>query len=227
MVINDRSYGGKLFRPTPEIHINDNKTLCIIATPWGAPQAAKDFIDILSNLYLSSLEDMDKTVTVNSTAVDFISMEENRLRMAIVSAHEDLQEKYNEDSITAGVEVLCCYREEFRLSWFVIGAPFMALRRGEHLLPLHHPVDLSYDFSTKEKSLPPLPKNLLGLQAHLNLESGNFRLQKDDELLLIARSYVPHELFQIPPADLNIESATLAMAKENESQPFWIATLKF
>jgi hypothetical protein len=224
MNIQDRSYGGKLFRPTPEIHINDDKTLCVIATAWGAPQAAKDFIEIISNLYLSTLEDMDRTV-VTATNLDVNSLEENRLRMAIVSAHEDIREKYNEDSLTAGLEVMCGFKDELKFSWFVIGSPFIGLRRGDVLLPLHHSVDLSFDYSTKALSLPPLPKSLLGLQSHLNIEQGNFRLQKGDELFLINRSYIPQALFAMPVPELDIESATLTMAKENENQPFWIAKL--
>lgn len=227
MNINDRSYGGKLFRPTPEIYINEDQNLFVMATPWGATEVAKDFIEILTSQFRTSMEDLDKTMTTNSGAQDFMSFEENRLRMAIIAAHEDILEKYNEETISAGVEVLCFFKSEQKVSWFVVGAPFMGLKRDDKFLPLHHPVDLSFDFSTKEKSLPPLPKNLLGVQSYISLESGSFRSQKDDEMILISRSYIPHEIFNMVNAEMTIENATLAMAKENENQPFWIGSLKF
>lgn len=224
MVIQERSYGGKLFRPTPEIYTSDDQNLLIIASPWGNPQAAREFIEIVSTQYRASVEDLDKTSIGHLS--DHFSREENRLRMSMLAAHEDIKEKYNDDTLSAGLEVLCCLKIENKVSWFVVGAPFIALRRGEKLLPLHHPVDLSFDFS-KDKTLPPLPKDLLGFQAQLNIEHGSFRREAGDQLLLINRSYVPHDVFTIPVAELNIENATLAMAKENENQPFWIGTLDF
>lgn len=223
MNIQDRSYSGKLFRPTPEVLINNDKDLFIMATPWGNPEAAKDFINLISTQYQTGLDDPDRT---QSSQLDFLSREENSLRLSIITAHEDIREKYNDDTVSAGLEILCCIKVDKTISWFVIGAPAIALRRTDKLVPLHHPVDLSFDFS-KEKTLAPLPKNLLGLQSTLNLSHGNFRLQDNDELLLISRSYIPHSLFTMPVSDLHIESATLAMAKDNEDVPFWIGALKF
>lgn len=223
MHIQERSYGGKLFRPRPEVYVSDDKNLVIIATPWGPEQVAKDFIDMVSTLMREGETDPDKTAVFLKS--DSLDEQENRLRMSIMTVHEDLHDKYNEDTVTAGVEILCLIRNERRVTWFQLGAPFTTLIRHKTVLPIHHPIDLSFDFST-QKTLPPLPKELLGLQNYVHLESGSFRWQKEDRLLLISRSYIPQSLFQNNPQDMDLDQITALLAQDHQDHPFWIATLE-
>ena len=61
MPIQERSYGGKLFRPTPETHIEEDGSFGVIATPWGSRGAAKRTIEILTDYILSARHDMEAT----------------------------------------------------------------------------------------------------------------------------------------------------------------------
>lgn len=222
MQLDERSYGGKLFRPRPEVFVSDDKSLMIIATPWGPAQAAKDFIETVSNQLRDTESDPDQTVVF--LKVDSLDLKENRLRMAILSAHEDIRDKYNNEEATAGLEVLCLIKNDKKISWFQIGAPFTSLIRTNKLLPIHHPLDLSFDCSTAV-TLPPLPKDLIGLQNQIHLEMGSFRWQQQDKMLLISRSYVPHELFKVAPHELSLDNITKTLSEENQEHPFWVGIL--
>lgn len=223
MQLIERSYGGKLFRPRPEVYVSDDQQLLIIATPWGPAITAREFIDIVSTRWRESGSDPDKTA--NYSIFDSMDADENRLRMAIQAAHEDIKDKYNDEEIVAGLEVLCILRNDRKITWFQVGTPFTSIIRDNKLFPVHHPVDLSFDLST-DKALPPLPKELLGFQNQVNIECGNFRAKKNDKLLFISRSYVPFEFFQMAPSTLDIENVTATLAQENEDHPFWIGILE-
>ncbi len=222
MVLSERSYGGKLFRPRPEVFISDDKKLFIMATPWGPRRMAQVFIEKVT----SELQDfsVDPDHTVFSLPSDTMSEKESRLRLVLLSLHEDLREEFNSETLSSGLEILCMLKDDKKISWFKIGAPFLAVLRSSQLLPLHHPVDLSFDHSTTE-TLPPLPKQLYGLSQNISLEHGNMLHKKGDRLLLVSRSYVPFQTFDIQANDMDLENITLSLAQDNAEQPFWLGFL--
>jgi len=224
MQLDERSYGGQLFRPRPEVHLSDDKRLLIVATPWGPAQVAKDFIELVSNQMREGDNDPEQTVAF--LKIDSLDVTENRLRMAIMSAHEDLRDKYNDETVTAGLEVLCLLRTEKKVTWFQLGAPFTSILRGHKIIPVHHPLDLSFDYS-RERVLPPLPKELICLQNHVHLEMGSFRLDHQDKILMISRSYVPYNLFQYDPQDMTVDNVTKVLSEDNQDHPFWVGILSF
>jgi len=224
MQLQERSYGGQLFRPRPEVFVSEDKNLLIIATPWGPAQAAKEFITSVSTQLRDAESDPEKTVAF--LKIESLDSQENRLRMAIMSAHEDLRDKYNEDSATAGLEVICLMKNDKKVTWFQVGAPFTSILRDNKILPVHHPLDLSFDFS-RNRVLPPLPKELLGMQNHLHLEVGTFRWQHKDKLLLVSRSYVPYDLFKQAPQEMSLDSITKVLSEDNQDHPFWVGILDF
>jgi hypothetical protein len=146
--------------------------------------------------------------------------------MAIMTAHEDIRDKYNDDSASAGLEIFCLIRTEKKVTWFQLGAPFTSILRENKIIPIHHPLDLSFDYS-RTRVLPPLPKDLLGLQNFVNLEMGSFRAAHDDRILMISRSYVPHDLFKYAPADMTVENVTKVLSEDNQDHPFWVGILNF
>lgn len=236
MILNERSYGGKLFRPRPELHISENSSLVIIATPWGDPQVATDFISTVTSHFRSQSDDTDENIS--AIHIEGLNFNEALLRKTLYKAHDELLEKYNDQILSAGVEALCFLKNGNNLSWFKVGAPFFALLRGPSILPLNHPIDFSFDYSIEnhnkalrapgKEPLPappfaPLPKNLIGTHEQLYVESGSLRLHPEDRFLFISRSYVPADFFKIDPSEITLDSATLALAREQEELPFWIA----
>ncbi|MCB9073292.1 MAG: hypothetical protein H6623_06690 [Bdellovibrionaceae bacterium] len=224
MKITDRSYGGKIFRPHPEVFINDEQTLFIAATPWGQSAIAKDFIDLVTDYWRDAINDPQKTSVYQSG--DVLDAQEHLFKMSILAAHEDIHDKYNDGELLAGLEFVCFLKHNNKLSWFQVGAPTAVLLRNNAMTPLFHPVDFSFDFSTPQETLPPLPKELLGLQKQLQIYTGKIRLQEHDRFLLVSRSYIPSQFFQNQtPESLSLDSATAILAQENQEHPFWIALL--
>jgi hypothetical protein len=86
-------------------------------------------------------------------------------------------------------------------------------------------LDLSFDHSTTT-TLPPLPKELYGLSQHLSMMHGNFLQKRGDQLLFIARSYVPYETFQLSSREMSLEKLTQILSQENVDQPFWLGLLE-
>lgn len=224
MQITTRPYGGKLFRPLPEVHISDDQSLVIIATPWGNADIAKDFINGVTTFWRDSSRDSEKTTTYAPD--DGLSQAEHLFKMAVLAVHEDLKEKYNEEELSAGLEVLCLLRNQQKMSWFQVGAPSLVLIRDKAMMPLFHPIDFSHDFSTPEETLAPLPKDLLGVQQQVNLNVGGLKLQKDDRFFMVSRSHIPSAFFQtLSPDTISLDEATSLLAKDNENQPFWLGLL--
>lgn len=222
MRLQERSYGGKLFRPRPEIFISDDKKIFLLVTPWGPRRMAQLFIEKIQAELQDSTVDPDRTVVALS--VDTMSEAENRLRLTLLSIHEDLREEFNNDTLTAGLEVLCLVKDDKKISWFQVGSPFFAILRDSHMLPIHHPLDLSFDHS-KEATLPPLPKELLGLSQNINLEHGSFLHRKEDQILMIARSFVAPEVFSLPVTEMTLDRITQILAQDNVDHPFWLGFL--
>lgn len=224
MQLSTRPYGGKLFRPIPEVHISEDQTLVIVATPWGNNSIAKDFINGVTTYWRDSSRDTNKTSSY--TPDDGLSHTEHLFKMAVMAVHEDLKDKYNEEELSAGLEVLCLLKNQQKLCWFQVGGPSLVLVREKSMLPLFHPVDFSHDFSTPEMSLAPLPKDLLGVQQQVNLTVGGMKLHKGDRFLMVSRTSIPSSFFQtMNPETMTLDEATLHFAKDNENQPFWLGLL--
>ncbi len=221
MLMTSRPYGGQLFRPLPEIHLSEDQTVLIVATPWGNPAIAKDFISGVLKYWRDAQQDSEKTSTY--VPDDGLSYGEHLFKMSILATHEDLKDKYNEGELSAGLEVLCLYKNQQQISWFQVGAPSLILIRDHSMMPLYHAMDFSYDYSTAESELSPLPKDLLGVQQQVNLRVGSLKYKKNDRFLMISRSSIPSQFFQnISPETLDLDTATQLLASDNQSQPFWL-----
>ena len=223
MEINERSYGGKLFRPAPVVQSSNDERVLFIVTPWGDPKIAEDFIEMALNHINSAQDDPDKTVVYSQS--ENLNREENQMQEAILATHSEMNKKYNDDELRAGVEILCLLKSNHKVTWFQVGAPFLSIVRGEKLIPICHPIDLSFDYS-QQHTLPPLPKSLIGVQQQVPISIGTLRLHTNDQLLLIARSYVPYELFKIEPSTMNLDTISHALANDNAELPFWAALVQ-
>lgn len=224
MQVDERSYGGKLFRPAPVVQASNDERVLFIATPWGDPKIAEDFIEMALNHLNSAQEDPDRTVVFARS--ESLNREENQMQEAILATHAEMNRKYNDDELRAGVEVLCLLKSHNKITWFQVGAPYLSIIRKDKLIPVHHPIDLSFDYS-KGETLPPLPKTLIGVQQQVHIGVGTLRIHKEDRLLLVARSYVPYELFKQDPQALDLDSVSRSLAADNTDLPFWAAIINF
>jgi hypothetical protein len=220
MQLTERSYGGKLFRPRPEIFVSEDKSFLVIATPWGSRRMAQLFIEKIGAEMQNTTADPDLTVVASS--VDFLNDKENSLRRALLAAHEDMREEFNSESLSSGLEIFCLLRHQKKVSWYQLGAPFVSILRDHLAVPLHNPLDLSFDHS-QQTTLAPLPRQLFGISQQIHIEHGSFLQKPNDRLLLIARSFVPSEVVSLRPEEVSLDHVTELLAKDNAEQPFWLA----
>ena len=219
-----RSYSGKQFRPTPEVH-NDEKTL-IVATPWGNRDAAKKAIDrILEYLILCN---EDREATTPFQRLSCLSVGANNLRIAALLANESIFREDNNVEYRNGVELFTMSLTDGELVWMQIGQPqILLVRKSRQMITLAGAMDLSFDLSGSEELLPSLPNQLLGLDSSLNLTINSFRPQPYDQLVLLSHSELPRELYQMTPRDFELDQMSKHLSKISPDLAFWLGLIEF
>jgi hypothetical protein len=221
MAFIERSYSGKLFRPTPEVHIEEDGSFGVIATPWGSRQGAKKAIEILRDYILSSRHDMEATSPFQKLSC--LSPLANNLRVGIMLTNDSLYREENKAEYISGVEVLVFAQANNELAFAQVGSPhFLLARQGLPWIPLSVQIDLSTELSRPPELLAPLPQNLLGLHTTSNMNVSSFKTQPADRLVFLSHSVISHPLYTLPFDSANIDSISETLSKEHPDLPFWL-----
>lgn len=222
----ERSYAGdqKNHRPTPEIHLDSEMQLLIVATPWGPRSSAKEVIRIMTD-YLS-LARGDQEATSPFERLSCLSPQANHLRIATLLANTALYREDNQLEYRSGVELFASWVSGNEMVWVQAGNPQILLaRKGRTLMPLGSQLDLAYDMTEQEKLLPPLPAQLLGLDTSLNLTLNSFRVRDGDRLVLLSHSHLPDLLFSIKDNEIALDPMTRRLSQAGPSLAFWAGIL--
>jgi hypothetical protein len=222
MDILQRSYGGKMFRPTPEVLIHDDLTFGAIVTPWGPKQAAGRAIEILQDFILSARQDHEATSPFQKLSC--LSPLANNLRVAIMLVNDTLYREDNKSEYLSGIEVLVFAQSNGELAYAQVGSPHLILaRRGLPLIPLSVQMDLSTEMSKRSNLLSPLPQNLIGLHTTSNMNIASFKVQPKDKLIFLSHSLVslPH-MTNTPNAPVDFDRISESLAKTYADLPFWL-----
>lgn len=220
MTLEERSFSGKLFRPTPEVHIEEDGGFGVIATAWGSKQAAKKVIEILRDYSLSARQDMEATSPFQKLTC--LSPLANNLRAGMMLANDSIYREDNKSEYTVGVEVLVFAHAQNELAFAQVGLPhFLLARDGLPLIPLSVQMDLSTELSLPPELLPPLPQNVLGLHATTNMNVSSFKTQPRDRLIFLSHSVVSHPLYGLPSEKAGLESISAALSAKYPELPFW------
>jgi hypothetical protein len=224
MTITDRSYSGKLFRPTPEIYLEEDGSFGIIATPWGSRNGAKKVIELMKDYIQSARQDMEATSPFQKLSA--ISPLANNLRVGIMLANDSLYREENKAEYTCGVEVLVFAHSQQELAYAQVGAPHFFLgRKTLPWIPLSVQIDLSTELSRPPNMLSPLPQNLLGLHTTSNMNIASFKTQPGDRLIFLSHSVVSHPLYTLPFQNATLETISTTLSKQFPDLPFWLGTL--
>ncbi len=222
---NERPYSGRTFRPRPEIHLDLESKLLIVATPWGPREAARKVIERMTDYLALAREDSEATSVFQKMSC--LSTAANRLRTATLLANESLFRDDNRDEFRSGVEIFAGTLEEDEFVWVQSGNPQILLSRpGRKLLPLGSQIDLSFDFSTEGEILPGLPSQLLGLDSSLNLSINSFRARAGDKLALVSHSHLPESIFSAQTDQISVEGLSRAVASATPNHAFWVGVLQ-
>jgi hypothetical protein len=219
----ERPYAGKTFRPTPEIHLDPESGLLIVATPWGARSSGRRAIERMVDFL--ALARSDSEATSPFPRMSCLSTQANNLRIAAFLANETLYREDNREEYRSGVEIFAGILDENEFVWLQVGNPQILLSRtSRSLLPLGSQMDLAFDLSGSE-IMPALPAKLLGLDSSLNVTINSFRAQPGDRLALLSHSYVPESIYGFKNDDVTIDKISRQLANEQPDLAFWLGLL--
>lgn len=225
MILESRSYGGKLFRPTPVVFNDESSGVSLVATPWGTRESARRTVEMISELF-TTLE-RDQEATTPYQRLPSLSPVGNNLRTGILMANEFVYGTFNKDEYRTGLEIFAGVRRGNEFTWSVVGMPHtILLRKGKPCFPLALTTDLAFDMS-KEGELPPLPGRFLGVDKSIDAQIMSLRTEPGDRLLLLSRSYLPPVLLTRKSDDMNIEETIRVCAQDHASMPAWVGLLSF
>ncbi len=220
MPLQDRFYGGKIFRPTPKIFITEDESLLIIATAWGATESAQKVITLMSDYLQAAKNDLE--VTTPFEYLSCLSNTCNHLRIASLLANDMLYRDDNQDQYRSGVELFAAVKKHSEISFVQLGSSNAFLLRPQmNPIPLTTGFDLSSDLSQGEY-LPPLPANMLGLDTTCNLQISSFKAQPTDQILLINRSFLTTDFWGELKSDPDLAKISQSFALNEPDMPFWL-----
>jgi hypothetical protein len=220
----ERSYGGKTFRPRPEIHFSADTRLLVVATPWGSRSGAKKVVEIIVDYYTSSLQDLEATSPFEKLSC--LSPVANSLRIATLLANDRLYREENKSEFTVGVELFVAAIDRYDVVFVQVGHPNILLgRQGRGLIPLGSHMDLALDVSGTNKILSPLPSHMIGLDPSANMTIGSFRPQTNDQLVLISRSAMSDRVYLLSQSEWNLEVISRSLSENHPDLAFWAGLL--
>ena len=225
MELNFQAYGGKIFRPQPEVLIHKELGLFAVVTPWGPQFQTKEVIDSLIQNY--ETYSSDEEVTAVYSLLSSLSYEENIFRQAALACNEQVFKEQNKESeYTFGYEMVCGVVRQQQIIFIQVGHPYIYLDRpGIPLQPMGHVLDLSAGYSSLPQNPPPLPSQLLGLYSDMHFSVFRLPVEKTDRLLFISRSLIPVKVITASRKDRTLNLLSRALAEDNQDIPFWIGLL--
>lgn len=223
---DERSYSGKLFRPRPEVHIEEDGSFGVIATPWGPRSGAKRAIEVLKDYVQSARQDMEATSPFQKLSC--ISPLANSLRVGIMLANDSLYREENKSEYISGVEVLVFAHQQGELAFAQVGHPNIYLARPAFpWLPLSVQVDLATELSSSRETLAPLPQNLIGLNTTTNLNISSFKTQPGDRLIFLSHSFAASTVYSTPFEKTSLDQVSSRLAENHPELPFWLGVYSF
>ena len=227
MNLEHRSFGGHVFRPQPEVLINESIKMFAILTPWGPNHQSKNILDFLVQNYETFSG--DREVTSIFPKLQSLSDEENILRSLILACNQWIFKEQNKSNdYLFGYEMVCGMQIDNQILFAQVGHPFIYLDRPKiPMQALGHVLDLSGGFSEDTKQLPPLPSQLMGLYTDMHFSIFKLPLKADDRLIFISRNFVPGSLLEVPREQRSLDHISSIFSKENKDMSFWVGILDF
>lgn len=224
MKFKERTYGGQIFRPRPEVLFDQDGGLLLITTPWGPKSTAKKVNAQIRDQFFSSRA--DEEVTSPFDRLSCLTSMANDLRIAIKLVNDTIYSEENRNEYSFGFEILALAHNQNELSWIQVGYPNLFLDRANScLLPISTSNDLSTELGHPKDPMAPLPAKLLGVDATSDFEVRSIRPQVDERFVIVSRNFLPHSFFDLSFGDRSLESISRCFASDDENTPFWIGEL--
>ena len=218
--IEERSYGGKKFRPRTIVDFENSNNLLICITPWGKADIASKVSDSIKSFITMANEDSE--LTVPYARKENLQQMGNVLRMAVIMASEKVYNEFNKEEYTSGFEIFAAVQDGPQWIYVSCGQPSLIISRKQiGIVPVSQSVDMNV-LSLRSSIYDPLPNQLLGLGQHPPIQYGNLRLKESDRLALISRTYLPNDFFRLSREEFSSKKISQVLAEENQEVPFWL-----
>ncbi|WP_413586232.1 hypothetical protein [Bdellovibrio sp. HCB274] len=223
MKLQERSYSGKIMRPKPLIHVEEDGSLIVVVTTWGQSEHGERALNEVVK-YVSAAK-ADVEVTSPFEFLTCISDEANYVRTALMIANDALYRGENRKEYASGVEVLALFKRGSQVAWAQVGAPSIFVQRqNQRLQPLSIATDLASELRDQAE-LPPLPAQLLGMDPTCNIQTGHTHVSDGDKLVLFAGTSVATTLWGLQSYETDLNMLTQAMIQEEPELPFWLGMI--
>ena len=218
MILESQSFTGDIFiRPTPEIFVDEVSSFCLIMTPWGSRSVIKTFQQMITDYYLSASRDLD--ITSPYPLLPHLSKPANDLRTSVMLATEWLYNQSNKDEYQCGVEIFVATQVGNELLWIKHGSPdFIFGKLGCGLIPIAN--DISIPLQMARPQGAPLPTNLLGFYANMDISVQGIKVQSGDKLILISKQNFEPHILQLAPNQWTLNDISKILSQDSKD-PFW------
>lgn len=218
MILESQSFTGDIFiRPTPEVFIDETSCLCLIMTPWGNRSVIKIFQQMITDYYLSASKDLD--ITSPYPLLPHLSKPANDLRTAVMLAVEWLYNQYNKEEYQCGVEIFAAAQVGDELLWVKYGSPdFIFGKSGYGLIPIANDISIPLQMATLQAA--PLPTNLLGFYANVDIPVQGIKVQNGDKLILISKQSFKPQILQLASDQWTLNDISKILSQDSKD-PFW------
>lgn len=226
MPFQEKIYGGKLFRPKPEVYMEKDESLFLLASPWGRKEISKKAIEIVES-FISSMK-QEREVTSPFEELTCLHPLGNDIRTSLMLANDYIFQNENKEEYSSGIEIFVLIRTESMIYWGQVGHLHLFLdRMGSPLFPLEVSSDFSLEMSSKDSPhFAPFPKSLLGLASTSNFSIKELAWQKKDRLIFMHRSQIPSGFYSLSHKERTIENIAHICAKDHELTPFWLGVFE-
>lgn len=222
----ERSYSTKILRPKPFLYQDEDGSVVVIATAWGSTENSQRVSDEIVKYIQAAKSDVE--VTSPFEFLTCLSDETNYLRTAILIANDIVYRGDNKLEYSSGVEVLALYKKGNQVAWAQVGKPSLLIQKdGQSLQPISMGFDLAVELGTVTEKLPPLPAQLLGLESKCHVQCGSFKVDTNDQLVLLSSTSIPASLWQKEFSNLDMEGITRRMIQDEPENPFWLGLIPF
>lgn len=217
MRLQQRSFSGPSFRPTPITELEASHNLFMVATSWGEPDASSRVLARIKDFMQMSA---DPDATVVGAKVEELIRLDARMRSGALLANDLLLQTDNSQEYKSAVELALVSVQKNMLHWVQIGCPHILIASDKGLEPVCYTPDWSWQLHQSS----PLMGAALGLEKACQLNCGSYRLTPGQSLIFISRNQLPPHLYS--QQDMSLDSLSRVLVDDNSDEPFWIAKLE-
>lgn len=223
MDFKQHSYFKKNHRiPKPEILSLEGEKLFLLAIPWGNRDHTKEYLEKLSNFYISAKEDNEATSPFPK--FPYFSSNLNNLQVAIQLCNQNFKNEINNEEYVSGFELVACYRDQNELGWVSFGGPSILLGKSNNDIRI---LEAGSNWAQAELAYTPsLPKDMIGLQSHINLNIRSIPWKAGDKLLFYYSNQLSPLQIKHDSDTLSLENIIDANFTNKKECYYWIAQLQ-